>query len=98
MPEPRSRKSSSSSQKSSGRNRQNQRKQEEVIKEYELCLEQVLTWLLEAEQELHSMGESDKKPVEGDQLEIVMKQFRDHENFMKSLTESQDSVGKVLHR
>ncbi|KAI1731516.1 calponin homology (CH) domain-containing protein [Ditylenchus destructor] len=98
VPEPRSRKSSSSSQKSSGRNRQNQRKQEEVIKEYELCLEQVLTWLLEAEQELQAMGESDKKPVEGDQLEVVMKQFRDHENFMKSLTESQDSVGKVLHR
>lgn len=31
-------------------------------------------------------------------LSSVKKRFREHEQFMKSLTESQDSVGRVLHR
>uniref|UniRef100_A0A915DTR3 Dystrophin n=1 Tax=Ditylenchus dipsaci TaxID=166011 RepID=A0A915DTR3_9BILA len=92
QPEPRSRKSSSSSQKSSGKSRKAQRKQEEVIKEYEMCLEQVLTWLLEAEQELQKMHEADPK------RKSLTGKCQDHETFMSSLTESQDSVGRVLHR
>lgn len=32
------------------------------------------------------------------QVEVVKTQFREHEQFMQSLTESQDSVGRVLHR
>lgn len=31
-------------------------------------------------------------------LSTLRRQFRQHEQFMKSLTESQDSVGRVLHR
>ncbi|VDK52835.1 unnamed protein product [Gongylonema pulchrum] len=31
-------------------------------------------------------------------VELVKAQFREHELFMQSLSESQDSVGRVLHR
>uniref|UniRef100_A0A915ACG1 Dystrophin n=1 Tax=Parascaris univalens TaxID=6257 RepID=A0A915ACG1_PARUN len=85
----RSRKSSSSSQKS----RKSRRSAEDTITEYELCLEQVLAWLLEAEEQANSMD-----PVEEENVEVVKTQFREHEQFMQSLTESQDSVGRVLHR
>lgn len=69
------------------------------------CLK-VLTWLLEAEQEMQIMGvfkqEKDKtnqrRDSINDNLETVKRKFCDHEQFMKSLTESQDSVGRVLLR
>ncbi|KIH43074.1 hypothetical protein ANCDUO_26929, partial [Ancylostoma duodenale] len=86
----RSRKSSSSSQKSSKSRRA---RKEELTREFENCLEQVLTWLLEAEEELSLLDEVDEKD-----LKVVRKQFKDFENFMASLTESQDTVGRVLHR
>ncbi|KAK6022670.1 hypothetical protein OSTOST_11619, partial [Ostertagia ostertagi] len=85
----RSRKSSSSSQKSSKSKRA---RKEELTREFENCLEQVLTWLLEAEEELSLLEKVDR-----DDLKIVRKQFRDFEQFMASLTESQDTVGRVLH-
>ncbi|KAK6730498.1 hypothetical protein RB195_007138 [Necator americanus] len=93
QPEPeqiRSRKSSSSSQKSSKSRRA---RKEELTREFENCLEQVLTWLLEAEEELSLL-----EKVDEDDLKVVRKQFKDFENFMGSLTESQDTVGRVLHR
>lgn len=67
---------------------------EEVIREYEQCLEKVLTWLLEAEHELQTMDalKTDEN------LETVKRQFREHELFMRSLTESQESIGRVLLR
>ncbi|TKR92164.1 hypothetical protein L596_006870 [Steinernema carpocapsae] len=89
--EQRSRKSSSSSQKSGKGGKK--RKNEELVREYEQCLEQVLTWLLEAEEELGLMGS-----VNENEVEMVKQQFKQHEQFMLSLTHSQDSVGRVLHR
>uniref|UniRef100_A0A914V783 Uncharacterized protein n=1 Tax=Plectus sambesii TaxID=2011161 RepID=A0A914V783_9BILA len=86
----RSRKSSSSSQKSgAGKSRS----KKEMLKEYQARLEEVLAWLLEAEDQLQSM-----LPVCEADVEIVKRQFKDHEDFMVSLTQSQDSVGLVLHR
>ncbi|VDO60205.1 unnamed protein product [Heligmosomoides polygyrus] len=86
----RSRKSSSSSQKSSKSKRA---RKEELTREFENCLEQVLTWLLEAEEELSLMDH-----VDATDLKTVRKQFRDFEQFMASLTDSQDTVGRVLAR
>lgn len=54
---------------------------------------QVLTWLLEAEEELSLMDH-----VDATDLKTVRKQFRDFEQFMASLTDSQDTVGRVLAR
>uniref|UniRef100_A0A0N5BAQ1 Dystrophin n=1 Tax=Strongyloides papillosus TaxID=174720 RepID=A0A0N5BAQ1_STREA len=62
-------------------------------KKYEACLEQVLVWLLEAEEELNNMGH-----VSTTDVEKLKEQFKQHEQFMLSLTQSQDSVGKVLAR
>uniref|UniRef100_A0A913HW11 Calponin-homology (CH) domain-containing protein n=1 Tax=Strongyloides stercoralis TaxID=6248 RepID=A0A913HW11_STRER len=87
----RSRKSSSSSQKSISKRRM--KKYEEQLKDYESCLEQVLAWLLEAEEELNNMGH-----VSTIDVEKLKEQFKQHEQFMLSLTQSQDSVGKVLAR
>ena len=53
----------------------------------------VLAWLLEAEEELATL--TDKQRTE---LSAVRSQFNDFEQFMASLTDSQDTVGKVLHR
>ncbi|KAK6035287.1 hypothetical protein COOONC_27207, partial [Cooperia oncophora] len=64
---------------------------EELTREFENCLEQVLTWLLEAEEELSLL-----ERVNQNDLKIVRRQFRDFELFMASLTESQDTVGRVL--
>ncbi|VDD85235.1 unnamed protein product [Enterobius vermicularis] len=86
----RSRKSSSSSQRSG---RKGRKCLEETVADYESCLEQVLTWLLEAEERANNMD-----PVEEKDVELVKIQFREHESFMQSLTDSQDSVGRVLHR
>ncbi|CAJ0919115.1 unnamed protein product, partial [Mesorhabditis belari] len=86
----RSRKSSSSSQKSS---KGKKMKKDELAKEFDSCLEQVLAWLLEAEEECAVLSD-----VETNDVTAVKTQFRDYEQFMASLTESQDTVGRVLHR
>uniref|UniRef100_A0A915Q2R9 Calponin-homology (CH) domain-containing protein n=1 Tax=Setaria digitata TaxID=48799 RepID=A0A915Q2R9_9BILA len=96
--ETQSRKSSTSSQKS-GRRRA--KVTGETIAEFKDCLEHVLAWLLEAEEQASSM-----KPIEEDDVgldfvpgvELVKSQFKEHEMFMQSLTESQDGVGRVLRR
>lgn len=87
-----SRRSSSSSQRSSSKSRRSAHKNERLLKEYELCLEQVLTWLLEAEDEMSKM-----EPVNESNVDIVKQQFKEHEQFMIQLTSSQGSVGRVLH-
>lgn len=84
----RSRKSSSSSQKSA---KNKKAKREEQLVEFEACIEQVLTWLLEAEDELSTLV-----PKPQSDMATVRAQFSDFELFMSSLTESQDTVGKVL--
>lgn len=60
---------------------------------------------MEAEQEMRLMGvfkQSDdlneRRESLNDDLETVKQNFRIHEQFMRSLTESQDSVGRVLLR
>uniref|UniRef100_A0A1I8EJT8 Calponin-homology (CH) domain-containing protein n=1 Tax=Wuchereria bancrofti TaxID=6293 RepID=A0A1I8EJT8_WUCBA len=80
-----SRKSSTSSQKSA---RRRGKVMEETVIEFEDCLEHVLAWLLEAEEQINCMKS----------VELVKSQFKEHEMFMQSLTESQDGVGRVLHR
>ncbi|KAF1771469.1 hypothetical protein GCK72_003295 [Caenorhabditis remanei] len=88
--EVRSRKSSSSSQKS-GKSKKMRR--EEQLAEFKSCIEQVLTWLLEAEDELVTLTQMPRV-----QLASVRSQFSDFESFMSSLTDSQDTVGRVLLR
>ncbi|EFP12235.1 CRE-DYS-1 protein [Caenorhabditis remanei] len=88
--EVRSRKSSSSSQKS-GKSKKMRR--EEQLAEFKSCIEQVLTWLLEAEDELATLTQMPRV-----QLASVRSQFSDFESFMSSLTDSQDTVGRVLLR
>ncbi|CAG9538019.1 unnamed protein product [Cercopithifilaria johnstoni] len=83
-------KSSTSSQKSA---RRHGKSMEETIVEFEECLEHVLAWLLEAEEQANCM-----KSIEKDDVELVKSLFKEHEMFMQSLTESQDGVGRVLHR
>uniref|UniRef100_A0A1I7SAC8 Dystrophin n=1 Tax=Bursaphelenchus xylophilus TaxID=6326 RepID=A0A1I7SAC8_BURXY len=90
--ETRSRHSSVSSSHKSSRKSSRSKKNENVLKEYERCLEKVLAWLLEADEELNSM-----EPVNESDVDTVKNQFRDHEQFMLSLTESKDKVGRVLH-
>lgn len=87
-----SRRSSSSSQRSSSKSRRSTHRNERLLKEYELCLEQVLTWLLEAEDEMTKM-----EPVNDRNVDIVKQQFKEHEQYMMQLTSSQGSVGRVLH-
>ncbi|KAI6226090.1 Discontinuous actin hexagon [Aphelenchoides besseyi] len=86
-----SRRSSSSSARSS-RSRRSAHRNERLLKEYELCLEQVLTWLLEAKDEMDRM-----EPVNETDVDVVKQQFKEHEQFMLQLTNSQGSVGRVLH-
>ncbi|UMM14948.1 hypothetical protein L5515_002569 [Caenorhabditis briggsae] len=88
--EVRSRKSSSSSQKS-GKSKKVRR--EEQLAEFKSCIEQVLTWLLEAEDELSTLTQMPRV-----ELASVRSQFSDFESFMSSLTDSQDTVGRVLLR
>ncbi|XP_015219666.1 dystrophin isoform X7 [Lepisosteus oculatus] len=57
---------------------------------YQSSLEEVLTWLLSAEDALQSQGD-----ISGD-VEEVKEQFHTHEGFMMELTSHQSSVGKVL--
>uniref|UniRef100_A0A8C5I3D6 Utrophin n=1 Tax=Gouania willdenowi TaxID=441366 RepID=A0A8C5I3D6_GOUWI len=57
---------------------------------YQITLEEVLTWLLSAEDTLHVQDEV------SDDVEEVKDQFHTHEAFMMELTAHQSSVGNVL--
>ncbi|XP_075939713.1 utrophin isoform X2 [Anarhichas minor] len=57
---------------------------------YQTTLEEVLTWLLLAEDALHTQEEV------SDDVEEVKEQFHTHEAFMMELTAHQSSVGNVL--
>ncbi|KAM6992528.1 utrophin isoform 4-T4 [Tautogolabrus adspersus] len=57
---------------------------------YQTTLEEVLTWLLSAEDALHIQDEV------SDDVEDVKDQFHTHEAFMMELTAHQSSVGNVL--
>ncbi|XP_074043871.1 utrophin-like isoform X2 [Macrotis lagotis] len=57
---------------------------------YQVALEEVLTWLLSAEDTFHDQDEV------SDDVEEVKEQFATHEEFMMELTAHQSSVGSVL--
>ncbi|XP_058618771.1 dystrophin-like isoform X6 [Onychostoma macrolepis] len=57
---------------------------------YQITLEEVLTWLLSAEDALHMQDDV------SDDVEEVKDQFHTHEAFMMELTAHQSSVGNVL--
>lgn len=57
---------------------------------YQVALEEVLTWLLMAEDTLH------EQDVVSNDVEEVKEQFATHEGFMMELTAHQSSVGSVL--
>ncbi|XP_073730912.1 utrophin isoform X3 [Misgurnus anguillicaudatus] len=57
---------------------------------YQITLEEVLTWLLSAEDALQMQDEV------SDDVEEVKDQFHTHESFMMELTAHQSSVGNVL--
>uniref|UniRef100_A0A8V0XEG7 Dystrophin n=1 Tax=Gallus gallus TaxID=9031 RepID=A0A8V0XEG7_CHICK len=57
---------------------------------YQTALEEVLTWLLSAEDALQAQGD-----ISSD-VEVVKEQFHTHEGFMMELTAHQGRVGNVL--
>ncbi|XP_067211433.1 dystrophin, isoforms A/C/F/G/H isoform X14 [Linepithema humile] len=57
---------------------------------YQVALEDVLTWLLEAEDKLNHA------PEPGSTLDILKQQFHEHETFLMELSGHQDGVGAVL--
>ncbi|XP_026673764.1 dystrophin, isoforms A/C/F/G/H isoform X10 [Ceratina calcarata] len=57
---------------------------------YQVALEDVLTWLLEAEDKLNHA------PEPGASLEVLKQQFHEHETFLMELSGHQDGVGAVL--
>nr|XP_034172622.1 dystrophin, isoforms A/C/F/G/H isoform X7 [Osmia lignaria] len=57
---------------------------------YQVALEEVLTWLLEAEDKLNHA------PEPGSSLEVLKQQFHEHETFLMELSGHQDGVGAVL--
>uniref|UniRef100_A0A8B9UBG5 Dystrophin n=1 Tax=Anas zonorhyncha TaxID=75864 RepID=A0A8B9UBG5_9AVES len=57
---------------------------------YQTALEEVLTWLLSAEDALQAQGD-----ISND-VEVVKEQFHTHEGFMMELTAHQGRVGNVL--
>nr|XP_031832544.1 utrophin-like isoform X2 [Nomia melanderi] len=57
---------------------------------YQVALEEVLTWLLEAEDKLSHA------PEPGSSLEVLKQQFHEHETFLMELSGHQDGVGAVL--
>ncbi|XP_064353936.1 dystrophin isoform X9 [Dromaius novaehollandiae] len=57
---------------------------------YQTALEEVLTWLLSAEDALRAQGDI------SDDVEVVKEQFHTHEGFMMELTAHQGRVGNVL--
>ncbi|XP_015203173.2 utrophin isoform X3 [Lepisosteus oculatus] len=60
------------------------------LNSYQVALEEVLTWLLSAEDTLHMQDDI------SDDVEEVKGQFHTHEAFMMELTSHQSSVGNVL--
>ncbi|XP_072552167.1 utrophin [Salminus brasiliensis] len=60
------------------------------LEAYQVTLEEVLTWLLSAEDALHIQDDV------SDDVEEVKDQFHTHEAFMMELTAHQSSVGNVL--
>ncbi|XP_054045187.1 dystrophin isoform X10 [Rissa tridactyla] len=60
------------------------------LENYQTALEEVLTWLLSAEDSLQAQGE-----ISND-VEVVKEQFHTHEGFMMELTAHQGRVGNVL--
>ncbi|XP_011876760.1 PREDICTED: dystrophin-like isoform X11 [Vollenhovia emeryi] len=57
---------------------------------YQVALEDVLTWLLEAEDKLNHA------PEPGSTLDALKQQFHEHETFLMELSGHQDGVGTVL--
>uniref|UniRef100_A0A8C9TMH4 Dystrophin n=1 Tax=Scleropages formosus TaxID=113540 RepID=A0A8C9TMH4_SCLFO len=57
---------------------------------YQAALEEVLTWLLSAEDTLQA------QPPISSHVEVVKEQFHTHEGYMVELTSHQGSVGRVL--
>lgn len=57
---------------------------------YQVALEDVLTWLLEAEDKLNN------SPETGATLEILKQQFHEHESFLMELSGHQDGVSAVM--
>ncbi|XP_011503422.1 PREDICTED: dystrophin-like [Ceratosolen solmsi marchali] len=57
---------------------------------YQVALEEVLTWLLEAEDVLSHAADP------GSNLELLKRQFHEHESFLVELSGHQDGVGAVL--
>ncbi|XP_076668295.1 dystrophin, isoforms A/C/F/G/H isoform X2 [Andrena cerasifolii] len=57
---------------------------------YQVALEEVLTWLLEAEDKLNHA------PDPGSSLDLLKQQFHEHETFLMELSGHQDGVGAVL--
>uniref|UniRef100_A0A3P9PHK4 Dystrophin-like n=1 Tax=Poecilia reticulata TaxID=8081 RepID=A0A3P9PHK4_POERE len=60
------------------------------LESYQASLEEVLTWLLSAEDGLHG------QPSISSHVEEVKEQFHTHEGYMVELTTHQGSVGRVL--
>ncbi|KFQ12665.1 Dystrophin, partial [Leptosomus discolor] len=60
------------------------------LENYQAALEEVLTWLLSAEDALQAQGD-----ISND-VEVVKEQFHTHEGFMMELTAHQGRVGNVL--
>ncbi|XP_030304179.1 dystrophin isoform X2 [Calypte anna] len=60
------------------------------LENYQTALEEVLTWLLSAEDALKAQGD-----ISND-VEVVKEQFHTHEGFMMELTAHQGCVGNVL--
>ncbi|XP_069729561.1 dystrophin isoform X1 [Phaenicophaeus curvirostris] len=60
------------------------------LENYQTALEEVLTWLLSAEDSLQAQGD-----ISSD-VEVVKEQFHTHEGFMMELTAHQGRVGSVL--
>lgn len=57
---------------------------------YQVALEEVLTWLLEAEDKLNHA------PEPASTLDSLKEQFHEHESFLIELSGHQDGVGAVL--
>lgn len=57
---------------------------------YQVALEEVLTWLLEAEDILNHATDL------GETLDVIKSQFHEHESFLQDLSCHQDGVGAVL--
>uniref|UniRef100_A0A915HH10 Dystrophin n=1 Tax=Romanomermis culicivorax TaxID=13658 RepID=A0A915HH10_ROMCU len=65
----------------------------DILQDYQSCLEEVLTWLLDAEETLKHMSD-----VESTELSKIKQQFKQHEDFMVNLTRNQSGIGDVLNK